>query len=254
MKIQAIVLNTLKEATRNKVFYLLIAVGLFFAISSRLISLLTIGDKTRIIYDLGLASINFFSVLVAIFTGINLIFKEIDKKTIFNILSKPISRVDFIIGKFLGLAYTLLIALGSMAIIFAIFLFITVGSVNSKIILYFVLMYFELLIITALALLFSSFSSPILSSIFTICLYLIGQVTWTFNLFKDKVSDIFSKTIAYLFYYLLPNLSKFNMKNMLVLDNPINYYEYLLTLGYGVFYVSALLALTIYIFQKRQFQ
>jgi len=117
MKIMAIALNTFKEAVRNKIFYLLIFFGIFFSLSSKLISLLTIGDTLKILKDVGLASVNFFSVLIAIFTGINLVYKEIEKKTVYFILSKPVERRDFILGKFLGLTFTILVALLIWAII-----------------------------------------------------------------------------------------------------------------------------------------
>ena len=123
MIIRAIVFNTFKEAIRNRFLYLLFFLGVFFALSSYIISLLSIGGEEKILMDVGLAAINFFSVLIAVFTGINLVYKEIDKKTVFNVLSKPVSREYFIIGKFLGLAYTMFITLLLMAMIFVIFLF-----------------------------------------------------------------------------------------------------------------------------------
>lgn len=254
MKLQAIALNTFKEAVRNKVFYLLVALGVTSALSSLIVSMLTIGDTVKVLKDVGLASIDFFSVLIAVFTGVNLVYKEIDKKTIYNILSKPIGRSSFIIGKFMGLALTLLVALASMAVIFYLFLFINTGAFDFKILVYFLLLYLELLIITAISLLFSSFSTPILSSIFTISLYLVGTITWTFNEFKDQLAGGMAKGIAYFFYYLLPNLDKFNIKNEIVLNTPLD--SYLLAHGflYAACYTGALLALTILIFNRREFQ
>ena len=121
--------------------------------------MLTVGDRIKVIKDVGLAAIHFFSVLIAVFTGINLVFKEIDKKTIYNILSKPISRSSFILGKFFGLSFTLLISLGSMAIVFYLYLFIVTGRFELRILLCFFLLYLELLVITALTLVFSAFST-----------------------------------------------------------------------------------------------
>jgi len=254
MKVSAIANNTFKEAVRNKIFYLLLVFAIIFAFSSKLISLLTVGDSVRVIKNFGLASINFFSVLIAIFTGINLIFKEIDKKTIYNILSKPVSRTNFIIGKFLGLAYTLLVALVSMTIIFFLFLFVSSGEWDWRILIYFVLLYFELLIITAFSLLFSSFTTPILSSIFTIILYLIGHVLWTFNEFKHRLIEPITKFISHFFYYILPNLDKFNIKNQIVINTEIKPVFIYSSILYAILYISALLILTILIFNKRDFQ
>jgi ABC-type transport system involved in multi-copper enzyme maturation permease subunit len=254
MKIIAIALNTFKEAVRNKIFYLLVFFGIFFALSSQLVSLLTIGDRVKVLKDVGLASIHFFSVLTAIFTGINLVYKEIDKKTIYNILSKPISRSSFIIGKFLGLAYTLLVALASMAVIFFLFLLISTGEFDSRIALYFLLLYFELLVITAISLLFSSFTTPILSTIFTITLFLIGHLLWTFNEFKDRLLQPVVKEIAYFFYYLLPNLDKFNIKNAVVVKAQLEPGLVFNSILYAIAYIGALLTLTIIIFSRREFQ
>lgn len=254
MKLQAIAINTFKEAVRNKVFYLLVALGVVSALSSLVVSMLTIGDTVKVLKDVSLAAIDFFCVLIAIFTGINLVYKEIDKKTIYNILSKPISRSSFIIGKFMGLALTLLVALSSMALIFYLFLFINTGILDIKILLYFFLLYLELLIITAISLLFSSFSTPILSSIFTISLYLVGTVTWTFNEFKDQIAGGLQKGIAYIIYYLLPNLDKFNIKNEIVLNVSLDRFLLMHGILYAVCYTGALLAFTILIFSKREFQ
>lgn len=254
MKIKAIAFNTFKEAVRNKVFYLLIVVGILFALSSYIMSLLTIGDKVKVLKDIGLASINFFCVLIAIFTGINLVFKEIDKKTIYNIVSKPISRSNFILGKFFGLSVTLLVALFAMAFIFYIFLFIFTGEFDARILLYFVLLYFELLIISAISILFSSFSTPILSSIFTISIYLIGHVSWTFNEFKHILSGTFEKITAYSFYYIIPNLEKLNIKNSIVLKTGISSELIFSSILYAICYISAVLLLAALIFAKKEFK
>jgi len=254
MKIRAIALNTFKEATRNKIYYLLIFFGIFFVLSSKLVTLLIIGDKVKVLKDLGLASINFFSVLIAIFTGIDLVYKEIERKTIYNILSKPISRSCFIIGKFFGLALTLFVALISMVVMFFLFMLLFSGELDVKILVYFILLYFELLIITSISLLFSSISTPILSSVFTISLYLIGHVIWTFNEFKDKIINPIIKVISYILYYTLPNLEKFNIKNSIVMNVDIDIGMILGSICYAIFYITALLTLTILIFNKREFQ
>ncbi|MDQ1349739.1 MAG: hypothetical protein QG657_40, partial [Acidobacteriota bacterium] len=174
--------------------------------------------------------------------------------TIYNILSKPISRGHFIIGKFFGLAYTLLVALVSMAAIFFLFLFLSTGEFDAMILVYFGLLYMELLIITAISLLFSSFSTPILSSIFTISLYLIGQVLWTFNMFTQQLKKPLERIVAYFFYYILPNLDKFNIKSEVVMKTGIQPIQIMNTILYAVVYICAILILAIIIFRKREFQ
>jgi ABC-type transport system involved in multi-copper enzyme maturation permease subunit len=257
MKIKSIALNTFKEAARNKIFYLLLFFGIGFALASKLFSLLTIGDPNKVIKDIGLSAINFFTVLIAIFTGINLLYKEIDKRTIYNILSKPISRSKFIIGKFLGLTLTLLAALSAMAVIFFFFVYINTGTWEWRIILSFYLLFLELLIVIAISLLFSSFTTPILASIFTISIYLIGRVLWTFNdpsfrllFFTQPVTTVLLKFI----YYVMPNFDKFNMNNAIIQSTSLPPQAIIIPTLYAVGYVAALLLLTMAIFNKREFQ
>lgn len=254
LNLRAITLNTFREAVRNKIFYLLLFFGIFFAVSSKIIGMLSIGDQLRVIMDSGIAAIGFFTSLIAIFTGINLVFKEIEKKTIYNILSKPINRDSFILGKFLGLALTVLVALAAMMLIFFLFLYVNSGHFSTGLLLHFLLFYLELLILIALSLLFSSFSTPILSSIFTICLYLIGKVTWTFNIFQPMISSRPVRFLTYLVYYLVPNFEKFNIKDQVVLSVAVPWYQVGYAALYGIAYTIFLLLISIMIFRKRQFQ
>ncbi len=254
LNLKAIIFNTFKEAIRNKIFYLLLFFGIFFALSSKIISMLSIGDQIRVMKDSGIAAISFFTALIAIFTGINLVYKEIDKKTIYNILSKPINRDSFILGKFFGLALTVLVALVAMMLIFFFFLFLNTRTLSLNLLLHFILFYFELLILIGISLLFSSFSTPILSSIFTICIYLIGKVTWTFNYFKPMIASRPIKLFTYLVYYLVPNLEKFNIRDQLVLQEAVPPQQIFYSIFYASGYILFLLTLTIVIFRKRQFQ
>jgi len=253
MNVKGLALNTFKESARNKMFYLLVFFGIVFALSSKLISFLTLGDAMKVLKDTGLAAINFFCVLIAIFTGINLVYKEIEKKTIFNILSKPVSRARFIIGKFFGLALTMLVALAAMAVIFFLLVFVNGGGFDFKILLYFFMLYLELLIIVAISLLFSSFTTPILSFIFTVSLYLIGHIMWTFNEFKMLLQSKLWIRLAQALYYILPNLDKFNIKNDVVLGLPLQPMTILFAILYALVYILALLTVTVIIFRKREF-
>lgn len=254
MKIKALIINTFKEASRNKVFYLLIFVGVFFALGSQVTSMLTVGDKTKVLKDTGLAAIHFFSVLLTVFTGINLVFKELDRKTIYNILSKPITRAKFILGKFLGLSFTIFTALAGMGVIFAIFLYLSSGELSLRLWLFYLLLFFELMILIAFSLFFSSFATPISSSIFTISIFFVGHILWSFNLFKHKIVTPVFKYFLYLIYYLLPNLEKFNIKSEVVNGTAIEPARVFSALGYGTAYVLGILVLTILIFNKKEFK
>jgi ABC-type transport system involved in multi-copper enzyme maturation permease subunit len=128
------------------------------------------------------------------------------------------------------------------------------GGFDFKILLYFFMLYLELLIIIAISLLFSSFSTPILSFIFTVSLYLIGHIMWTFNEFKTLLRSQLWVKFTHGLYYILPNLDKFNIKNEVVLDLPLRFGTILFSILYALVYILALLTITILIFRKREFQ
>lgn len=252
--IRGIAVNTFRESARNKMFYLLVFFGVLFALSSRLVSFLTLGDAMKVLKDTGLAAINFFCVLIAVFTGINLVYKEVEKKTVLAILSKPVRRDEFILGKFLGLALTMLAALGAMAAIFFAFILLNGGGFDGRILLYFAMLFLELLVLIAVSLLFSAFTTPILAFIFTVSLYLIGHLMWTYNEFKALLRAPAMKVLSEVLYYLLPNLDKFNIKNEVVLGSAPGAATILYAVLYGAVYTAALLALTVLIFRRREFQ
>ena len=108
-QVWVIAFNTFREAIRDRILYLLLAFALFLIGFSQVLSLLTVGSEEKIVKDLGLASISVFGVLTAIFIGVSLVSKEIDRRTIFTVVSKPIHRYQFILGKYFGLAFTLLV-------------------------------------------------------------------------------------------------------------------------------------------------
>lgn len=251
--VKGIALNTFRESARNKVFYLLVFFGVLFALSSRLVSFLTIGDAMKVLKDTGLAAINFFCVLIAVFTGISLVYKEIEKKTIYNILSKPVGREEFILGKFLGLGLTMATALGAMAAIFFAFVALSGGGFDWGILLYFLLLLLELLLLVALSLLFSSFTTPILSFIFTVSLYLIGHIMWTYNEFQSLLKVRAWRLLTQVLYYLLPNLDKFSIQNEVVMGAAPAPWTIAYTVLYGLVYTAALLALAILVFRRREF-
>jgi ABC-type transport system involved in multi-copper enzyme maturation permease subunit len=168
MKIKTIALNTFKEAIRDRVLYLLFFFTVVALLFSRLLAMLTVGDRVKIIKDVGLASISLFGMLMAILIGTGLVYKEIDKKTVFTLISKPIHRWQFLLGKFFGLVLTLLIMTVLMSLIFLIIVFLHTSKIEGRLLLAVLFIFIELILITAVAILFSCFSTPILSSLFSV--------------------------------------------------------------------------------------
>lgn len=253
MKIQAIASNTFKETVRDRILYLLLFFGVVFIAFSRLLALLTVGDRVKIIKDVGLSSLSLFGALMAIVIGTGLVYKEIDKKTIYTLLSKPIYRYQFILGKFYGLVLTLFLMLLLMSLIFLIVVFLHTFQIEWKMLIAVFFIFLELLLITSVALLFSCFSTPILSSIFSLSFYLIGHVSWGLETLIQKVKPGFGKTVAQILYTFLPDLENFNFKTEVVYNLPIPSNIYISSILYGIFYTLFMLVLAMLVFRRRDF-
>lgn len=253
-KILTIAVNTFREAVRDKILYSLLIFALLMIGSSVFISTLSVGDQIKIIKDMGLSMISIFGTLIAIFVGISLVYKEIEKRTIYTIIAKPIGRHHFLMGKYCGLILTLLVEITIMATGFLLLLLFHPGSFDPALFKAIYLIFIELMLVTAVALLFSSFSTPILSGIFTLLFFVIGHLTYDFKILvaESKVKSLvrFSNFL----YYALPNLENFNIKSKVVHHLPVGWDYMLFSTIYGLFYILLLLSLSIIIFQRRDFK
>jgi len=253
MKIRAIAGITFKEAKRDRVLYLLFFFAALGIVASRVLALLTVGDRIKIIKDVGLASISLFGVLMAILIGTGLVYKEIDKKTIFTLLAKPLHRAEFILGKFLGLVLTLFVMTLAMSIIFLAIVFAHTFRIEGALLVAVAYIFLELVLITAVAILFSSFSTPILSSLFALGFYLIGHLSWGLELILKKMAPGAGRTLVRALYTVLPDLENFNFKTEVVHGLAIPPAIYLSSFVYGLCYTVFILALAVLIFRRRDF-
>ncbi len=253
MKIGAIAGITFKEAKRDRVLYLLFFFAALGIVASRVLALLTVGDRTKIIKDVGLASISVFGVLMAILIGTGLVYKEIDKKTIFTLLAKPLHRAEFILGKFLGLVLTLFVMTAAMAAIFLVLVYVHTLKIEGALLVAVAYLFVELVLITAVAVLFSSFSTPILSSLFALGFTLIGHLSWGLDLVVQKMTPGLGRTLVRVLATVLPDLENFNFKTEVVHGLPIPPGIYVSSLLYGLCYTAFILALAVLIFRRRDF-
>ena len=252
-RILVIGINSFRENLREKLLYNLVLFALLIIGSSILLSRLHLGDDSRLILDLGLASMNIFGVLIAIFIGIGLVNKEIEKKTIYTIVSKPVARWEFLVGKYLGLTITLLVNLLIMLVGFLVVLVIMGVGIDLLLFKAVLLIFMELMVITAVALLFSTFTTTTLSAIFTLAVYVIGHLTGDLKALGAKV-DGANHTILTGLYYVMPNLENFNLKARVIHHLDIAASELALVLMYGLLYTAVLLLVAAGIFHRRDFR
>jgi ABC-type transport system involved in multi-copper enzyme maturation permease subunit len=261
MKLTAIAYNTFKEAVRDKILYNLLMFALLMIGGSILLATLTVGEQSKIIMDFGLASIDLFGVLIAIFLGIGLVSKEIEKRTVYTVLSKPIGRPQFLLGKYAGLLLTLLV--NSVIMTAGLYLVLmlnqarwghSIWSVEPRLIEAVYLIYLELMILTAVALMFSTFTTSTLAAIFSLSVYVIGHVSGDLMAMSEKFSG---DALGYLLkglYYTLPNLGQFDIKGQIVHGIPVTPAYFFLTSCYALVYIIFLFVVATMIFQRRDFK
>jgi ABC-type transport system involved in multi-copper enzyme maturation permease subunit len=251
-RLSAITLNTFREAVRDRVLYNLILFVLLLVASAPLFGQISIGLERLILVNVGLSSISLFGVIIAIFVGIGLVSKEIEKKTLYTILSRPVRRWEFIVGKYFGLLMTLVVNTALMTVGFYLALLITAGLKRTDALLlvaiYFVVLQF--MIMVALTLLFSSFSTPIFSAIFAFALFVIGTFAEDLKNFA-AMSQGAAKWLATGASYLVPNFASLNVIAQAAHDQPVSGSLILFNTLYALLYSAAVTAAAVLIFERR---
>jgi ABC-type transport system involved in multi-copper enzyme maturation permease subunit len=253
----AIVRNTFREAVRDRVLYNLILFALLLIGSAIFIGELSAGQEAKIVIDLGLSAMLLFGAFIAIFVGVGLVHKEIERRTLYAILSKPIGRGQFLFGKYLGLNLTLLVNIVVMGLGVVLALLYTTRSLDPLVLRIWpaiLLIYFELLIITAIALVFSSFSSPALSALLSFFIFVIGHFSNDLRALSDSVASTPARWLFRVLYYLLPNFSNFSAITATAHGAIPDARTVAGAMVYGVLYVASLLSVAALVFRRRNFK
>lgn len=250
-RIRAIAIHTYREAVRDRVMALFVVFALLLMLASTVLSWLTVGSELKIVTDLGLAALAIFGTLIAIFSGITLVHKEIEKRTIYAVLAKPVARWEFLVGKYVGLMLTLAVVTGLMAAFYLTLVWVKGGVFPSHLLPAILLTYLELSIVTAVALVFSSFTTPTLAAVFTVAVYVVGHLTWGFDNLLDFVPGSAARTLVRVFYYALPDLETFNVRSQVVHDARIGPGYVVDALGYAAAYTAGMLTLAVLLFRRR---
>jgi ABC-type transport system involved in multi-copper enzyme maturation permease subunit len=250
-KLLAIAGNTWREAVRDKILFLILVFGVLLVSGGLILSLLSLGQGERVLFDLGLSGISVFGLLVTLFVATSVVGKEMDKRTIFLVLTKPVERFHFILGKHLGMALILTQLLGLMGVLFAgLFWFWTrtlpaaLPAAVGGIIL-------ELWLISAVAILFSTFASPVMSAVYTLATYLIGHLSHDLLALGEKLPVAGLSRLTKALYYLLPDLERLNFKNI-PFDLPIAPAYVAQCAGYGLMYMWIVLFVAVAAFELKE--
>lgn len=252
-RIGLIASNTFREAVRDRVLYNLIAFALLMSGAAILVGQISIDIERLVVINLGLTAVSLFGIVIAIFIGIGLVSKEIERRTLYTVLSRPVRRWEFIVGKFVGLAGTLVVNTVFMAIgVFAALYYVSRHFQASDrwllAALYFIVLQF--LIITSLALLFSSFSSPLMSAVFAFSLFVIGTFAEDLRGFASMASGV-AKWLATGAAYLVPNFSALNVITSVAHEQPVSGQLIFYNTAYALIYTTMALCGAVLIFERR---
>jgi ABC-type transport system involved in multi-copper enzyme maturation permease subunit len=253
-RVWTIAMNTVREAIRSKLLYALFFFAILMILSSVFLSTLSYVERERILQDVGLAAIRLFGVAIAIFVGVGLIYKEVDRRTVQTILSKPLTRAEFLLGKFVGLVIAIWMQMAIMVAVFGVVSLAAGALLSATHAAAFLLTAIELALMVAIATFFSAFTSPLLASFFASGLWLVGNLTR--NL-RDigAASDLESVRLATLWLHrLLPDLDSFNLSIEATHGLPIVASDVWLAMAYGVAYISIILLGAVVVFERRDFR
>ena len=262
--ISTVAVNVFRESVRDRVPYNLVLFAVLLIGSSYLLGQLTAGQDVKIIKDLGLAATSVFGLFIAIFIGIGLVSKEVERKSIYSLISKPISRSQFVIGKYAGLVLTLAFNVTVMTVaLYLVLSYMTFTAppefrasweapgTDPALLKAVFLIFVELMLVTAIALFFSTFSSPLLSASLTFGLYVVGHFNADLRNFENVVNSRAAAWLARALYHVLPDLAAFDVKTQVVHGLPVTAGYLATTAAYGGAYILALLLTGTFIFSRR---
>ena len=256
MSVLPIAYNTYREAVRDRVLYNLIVFALLIVGSALLFGQISIEIERIVLINMGLTAISIFGIVISIFVGISLVWKEIERKTIYTVLAHPVRRWEFIFGKFLGLFGTLTFNAVLMAVgFFAALLYLSHHFARPDLYIvaaiYFILL--QLMMMTALAMLFSTYSSPLMSSIFAFATFAIGTFSEDLHNFAAAATGV-AKVVMTMVAYLVPNFSSLNVISQVAHGIPVDPALIIHNSIYALTYTTVALLCAAAIFENRNFK
>jgi len=244
--------GTFREALRDRVLFLVIAFGSGLLVLSRLLAPIALGESSRVTIDLGLSILGLIGIVIVALVGTGLVHKEIERRTIHVVLSRPLSRTSYLVGKWVGLTATMAAAVGAMGVVLvglAVYLRgpVVIGPVLQAVF----LLALADAVLAALAVLFSSLSTPVLSVVYTLGLYATGYWTTDLRDFASAMPGLLSHVVRGA-SYVIPNLDLFNLRAQVAHVEVAPTAHMVLALGYAACYVTATLALAVVAFERRE--
>jgi ABC-type transport system involved in multi-copper enzyme maturation permease subunit len=259
-RIWAVALNTFREAARIRVLYGVLVLVILAMLLALILGEMSIREQDRVARDVGLAGISLFGSLTAIFLGVFLLYSEVQRRTIHSIVSKPLERWEFVVGKYAGMA----LVLSTLVALFAASMTGLLGwygiAITTSVVKAIALAWMEVLVVAAIAIFFSSFSSPFLSGIFALGLWVIGRITPDLRALADKSTAPWVQTLTSAVSDAVPDIHLFSVSGRSIDGQAVSVHgdfvswAYVATAaGHGALWIAALLAVACIVFSRRDF-
>lgn len=250
--IQTIALNTYKELIRDKLLYGILMVALLVTASSFFLATVSLGQNHRVLGNIGLTSIHLFAVFICVFVTANSLSKDIERRALYLLYSKPLTHAQYVLGKFAGFVLLLLTTLAILGGLFTIGVAFVDHSLLLDIIINLSYSFMEISLLISLALFLASFASPLNASLYTLGLFIIGHSLTTLKEFVVKASNLFLREVINVCYYILPNLDKFDVRRATLYGIAVPASTVFWSVFYWLLYTSILLYLAVQVTKARE--
>ena len=252
-RVLGVALNTFKETIRDRVLLVVVLFAMAMIVASLWLASISLGQQQRMMVDFGLVAVSAFAVLVAVFVSAGLLHKEIEKRTVFMLFSKPVGRGEFIWGKFAGLSATMGAVVAGMGIFLFLLAWLVTGHAIGWVLAATALIYLQVLVVMAVTILFSTFSSAILASVLGICVFAAGQLSHNVLSLTRFGHGAALRGLSWLVFVIVPNMSAVDVKAAAVGEVPPHWSQVAAWGGYLAAYAVVALALATLIFRRREF-
>lgn len=252
-RLVAIAVNTFKETIRDRVLAVIVVFALLMVVGGLWLGSISLGEQARMMKDFGLVAVTVFGLIVAVFVAAGLVHKEMEKRTVFVLFSKPVGRGVFIAGKFLGLCGTMAVVLAGMGGFLFLVVWLVAGEASGWLLLATLMIYVQLLAVIAVTIFFSTLGSAILASVLGICVFVAGQLSHNVLALTRLGQNVVTEALSWVVYVLIPNLSAVDVKAAAVGEQTASWGSVTLWTGYLLAYCVVVLALAAAVFRRKEF-
>ena len=249
----AIAVNTFKETIRDRVLSVIVVFALAMIAASLWLASISLDEQARMMKDFGLAAVTLFGLVVAVFAAGNLVRKEMEKRTVFVLFSKPVSRAAFVTGKFVGLCGTMALVLAGMGLFLFVLVWMVAGQASGTVLLAVMMIYVQLLAVMAVTIFFSTLGSAILAAVLGICVFVAGQLSHNVLALTRLGKNPLTEALSWVVYVLIPNFAAVDVKAGAVGEQTLAWGQICAWVVYLLAYIVVALALATVIFRRKEF-